>query len=163
MLLTKSYEADSLQAERLECPGTTAARPSSLYVQALEIIRRHAADGTTLKDILDSLQVSHDTLERHFLQQLGRTPSQELLRVRVEHARTLLLTTDFPVKTIAMMCGYRRVSNFGDFIRRQTGLSPRALRQRWASAQKLDGPSPDDSPSWKTGNAGNRMVRRNKQ
>ncbi len=114
-------------------------RSESLYARAMKVIRRHATDGTTLEEILDSLMVSRDTLERHFLQHLGRTPGQELVRLRLEHAQTLLVTTDLPIKKIALLCGYRRVSNFGAFIHRQTGLSPRAFRQRYSQVQQIGG------------------------
>jgi AraC-like DNA-binding protein len=107
-----------------------AVQIDHLYRNALRLIQEHAGDGTTINEILQSLRVSRPTLRRHFLEKLGRTPGQELMRLRVERAKDLLTNTDFSIKSIAFMSGYRRVSNFGDFFRRQVGLSPRAFRQR---------------------------------
>ncbi len=102
-----------------------------LYQRALQLIGRHVADRMTLKEILAILGVSHYMLLRLFLARTGRTPNQEMARLRLQHAQSLLLTTQLPLKKIAIMCGFRRVSNFSDFFCRQTSLTPGAFRKRY--------------------------------
>jgi AraC-like DNA-binding protein len=104
----------------------------TLYAKALRVITLRAGDGMTVKELCGVLHVSPKTLQRHFLDIVGRTPSQELIRLRMERAKELLANTKFSIKFIAILTGYRRVSYFGDFFRRQTGLSPRAYRQQHA-------------------------------
>jgi transcriptional regulator GlxA family with amidase domain len=102
---------------------------TTTFDQALRLIHQHACDGSTIEQILDSVHISRQTLERHFQAHLGRTPGQELVRVRLEHAKTLLAMTHHPVKRIAQMVGFRQAANFSIFFRAQTGLSPTTFRQ----------------------------------
>ena len=111
--------------------GTTVeCGTNGLFKNSLGMLRRHAADRVPLKEILASLQVSHYTLMRIFLTHLGRTPSQELARIRLEHAKSLLITTDLPFNTVAQLCGFKSHANFGDYICRYTGLTPGTFRRR---------------------------------
>jgi transcriptional regulator GlxA family with amidase domain len=102
----------------------------SLYAKALRLMNLRAGDGLAIGEVCRVLGVSRRALRRHFLENSGRTPSEELVRIRMVYATHLLTHTDFPIKTVAVLSGYRRVSNFSDFIRRQTGLPPRELRLR---------------------------------
>jgi transcriptional regulator GlxA family with amidase domain len=111
------------------------------FQQAVRLIRQHACDGTSLEELLGALGCSRSTLERQFLKNLGRTPGQEVARLRMEYAQQLLITTPLSVKSIAMRVGYQRLSNFGDFFRRHAGLSPRHYRKLYAAgnlAEKAD-------------------------
>lgn len=58
----------------------------------------------------------------------GCTFHQYLTRVRLDHARELLLHSKLPVKAIAAACGYETQSHFGTVFRRHCGLSPAAYR-----------------------------------
>ncbi len=71
----------------------------------------------------------------HLARAFGRpsTPTvstfhQYLTRVRLDHARDLLLHNKLPVKAIAAACGYETQSHFGAVFRRHCGLSPAAYR-----------------------------------
>ncbi len=131
LLLTKNNETESLPVQQSEgLPQISAPHCASLYMRAMELLRQHVADRVGLKDILAPLEVSHYILMRLFLDHLGRTPNQELLRLRLEHAKSLLVNTNLPVNKIAQMCGYPRPSNFGDFICRHTSLTPLSYRRR---------------------------------
>ena len=99
------------------------------FDQALRLINQHACSGFTIEQILDTVNISRQTLERYFQHHLGRTPGQELVRVRLEHAKTLLAMTRHPMKLIARMVGFRTASSFSAFFRNQTGVSPTAFRQ----------------------------------
>ena len=70
-------------------------------VRALTLIRERACDGSGVEEVLDDLTVSRSTLERQFLAAVGRTPGQEMLRVRLQRAKELLRTTALPVSKVA--------------------------------------------------------------
>jgi transcriptional regulator GlxA family with amidase domain len=61
---------------------------------------------------------------------LGRSPNQEILRVRTERARALLLETDLTLSAVARQCGFGSAKYFGDAFQRQTGTTPGAFRRR---------------------------------
>ena len=69
------------------------------------------------------------TLERAFRRELGRTPRQELIRIRVRRAHDLLMQTDWSVSRIAKRCGYSSTMHFVTHFRREYRLSPAQFRR----------------------------------
>lgn len=59
---------------------------------------------------------------------MGVSPTRYLLQLRMGEARDLLRNTDFSVKEIAAMCGYRDPYFFSRIFKEYTGCSPRAYR-----------------------------------
>ena len=53
---------------------------------AIRFIREHACDPCSVKHVLHAVPVARRWLERQFLSQLGRTPHDEITRVRIETA-----------------------------------------------------------------------------
>jgi transcriptional regulator GlxA family with amidase domain len=67
---------------------------------------------------------------RVFARQVGRTPMQQVTRLRMELADHLLTESDLPVSEVATRCGYRSVTAFSGAVRRHCGRSPRERRSR---------------------------------
>jgi transcriptional regulator GlxA family with amidase domain len=109
------------------------------FKQALRLIQKRACAGATIEQILGSVHISRQSLERYFIQRLGRTPRQELDRIRIVQAQKLLISTSLPVKRIGFMVGFRNKSNFSAYFRRQTGRTPTAYRQSYTSNASSEG------------------------
>ena len=58
------------------------------------------------------------------------TPLQEIRRVRLERAKSLLRETRLSIGRIAVMVGFEEQAAFGKFFRQQTELSPREYREQ---------------------------------
>lgn len=84
-----------------------------------------AFDGLALSALAG---VSQSQLERDFDRVLGTTPQRYKLRLRLQHAMTLL-ATDEPIAQIALACGYADQSAFSRRFRSEIGLSPSAFRR----------------------------------
>ncbi|APZ91096.1 helix-turn-helix domain-containing protein [Fuerstiella marisgermanici] len=108
-----------------------AASDDSLVPIALEYIRQHAATGITVGDVMDFLQwrLSRVTFERHFRCAVGSAPGEEIRRLRLEHAKELLLTTKASIAEISGHCGFESVSGFSTFFRNGTNASPSEFRR----------------------------------
>jgi AraC-like DNA-binding protein len=59
----------------------------------------------------------------------GRSPSQLVEDLRIQHARRLLLETDESVTRIAERCGFASPAYFSGRFRHAVGVSPRGLRE----------------------------------
>ncbi len=75
---------------------------------------------------------------RIFSANTGATISAFLRRVRVEHAKALLITTDLPVTRIAEEVGYNTISSFNLAFKSETGVSPRAFRKKQEELSKKE-------------------------
>ena len=102
-------------------------------VAALRFIREHATSGIGVHDILETLNLSSRTLERGFKKHVGRTPKQEIARIRMNHAVELLRQSKFSHEAIAKLSGYGSLRYFLDIFRAEHGETPTQFRKREAA------------------------------
>ncbi len=97
--------------------------------QAVQFIREHASDPCSVDDVLRHLPVGRRWLERQFLAKLGRTPHDEIVRVRIDKARALLLQPDLGLLEVARRCGYSGMANFHVAFKALVDTTPAAYRR----------------------------------
>jgi LacI family transcriptional regulator len=115
----------------VEQPSTdTLAVADADLVEALKYIRAHACDPIQVDDVLEVVATSRRSLERKFADLLGRTPTDEIRRIRLGRARSLLATTDMSISAIADKCGYGTYNYLTRIFRSEYGMSPRTYRQQ---------------------------------
>lgn len=95
---------------------------------AVEYIARHACAGLTVEQLAARLDISRRSFEMHFKQRVGRSPREEIQRVRLERAQHLLRQTGLSVSRIASMVGFAETAAFSKFFRKETGVAPRDFR-----------------------------------
>lgn len=96
---------------------------------AIRHIRDSVQTGVTVTDLLRLVPMNRRYFERKFKKLLGRTPLQEILRVRVEHAKELLATTDLAISVIAKRSGFSSSEQLATVFRRMTGGTPTLYRR----------------------------------
>ncbi|HEX6985155.1 MAG TPA: DNA-binding transcriptional regulator, partial [Planctomycetaceae bacterium] len=92
--------------------------------QAVRFIREHACDGITVGDVLRIVPLSRRAFEKRFLDRLGRTPHQEILRLKIARAEQLLAETDLSLAAIAERTGFRHAEYLSVAFKRATGRTP---------------------------------------
>jgi LacI family transcriptional regulator len=102
-------------------------------VKALQFIKEHFHEPITLEDIGEYAGMSKRGMEKAFLKHLGISPATELRRVRLDNAKRLLVETTDKISAIAYDCGYSNSSNLSFAFNRETGMSPRAYRNRYSA------------------------------
>lgn len=95
---------------------------------ATRYIRENATRGIGVEDVLRAVPMSRTLLERRFRRMLGRTPGAHILKVRIEHVKTLLATTGLSVGAIAERAGFPHAEYLSVVFRRETGLTPTRYR-----------------------------------
>jgi len=65
-----------------------------------------------------------------FARKTGQSPAMYLRSVRLERAKTLLLTTSLPVAEVARECGWNGASQFSGCFAQKFGFSPLAFRRQ---------------------------------
>lgn len=97
-------------------------------VQAVGFIRDHATKPIHVEDVLRAVPISRRTLERAFQESLGRSPADEIRRVRLERAKQLLATTDMPVPKVAVASGFGNGGYLATVFKQATGMTPLKYR-----------------------------------
>jgi LacI family transcriptional regulator len=97
--------------------------------QALRIIRENACSGIDIDRVAEEVGLSRSALHRRFLRLLKRTPKDEIMRIRIERAKILLMNTDKITENIARKCGFSSLKYFNMAFRREIGMTPAAYRR----------------------------------
>jgi len=96
--------------------------------RAVHFIRQNACEGIQVKDVLKAVPHSRRLLESQFRKLFGRTPHQEILRVKLNRVKQLLLETDLSLEQIAERAGFAHVEYLSVAFRRELGLPPSKFR-----------------------------------
>ena len=97
--------------------------------EALQYIRRHAHANIRVADVLKTLSLSRRSLEHRFKKLVGRTPHEEIQRVRLNSVKRLLSETELSIAAIAERSGYEHGEYMTAVFRRVTGLTPTEYRR----------------------------------
>jgi LacI family transcriptional regulator len=98
-------------------------------VQALRFIQQHAHHGIGVEGILREIPISRRSLEMQFRAYLGRSPAEEIRRVRLERGCQLLERRELSITEIALACGFSNATRFGIAFRKKYGSTPRTYRK----------------------------------
>ncbi len=98
--------------------------------RAIAFIRVNVAPPIQVSDVLRAVSVSRSWLERRFQEVLGRSPAEEIRRVRLERTKQLLADTDMPVPQVAAASGFGSREYMAYAFKRATDLTPREFRNR---------------------------------
>ncbi|MBD3897980.1 GlxA family transcriptional regulator [Halomonas sp. ML-15] len=99
-------------------------------VGAVALMEQHLEAPLSLAEVARRSGVSPRQLQRLFEQQLGATPRQWYLQLRLARARRLLSETDLDVLSVGLACGFTSGSSFARAFRTCYGVSPREVRHR---------------------------------
>ncbi|HUJ75309.1 MAG TPA: substrate-binding domain-containing protein, partial [bacterium] len=99
-----------------------------LVEQAMRLIRARAAQRVTVGGLIATLPASRRSLETRFKRTTGRTLREEMVRVRLAHARALLRGSRMTIADIAAECGFGTVQRFHSIFRKAEGKSPGSYR-----------------------------------
>lgn len=87
-------------------------------------IRDGACSPLNVDEVLRQVPLSRSAAYRRFRQQLGRSPKQEQMRLRIARARELLEDTDLSVAEVGQRVGYEEAKYFIHVFKHQTGTTP---------------------------------------
>ncbi|MFS0724541.1 helix-turn-helix transcriptional regulator [Paenibacillus sp. 1P07SE] len=122
-------EVLQLLSASLEAPPPSASMVCA--EAAASYIREHYQEGFTAQQMGESLRFHPVYIARCMQRHLGCSPSEYLLRFRIDQAKLLLLQSDLPISRIAEAVGFNQAAYFTASFTKLEGLSPRSFRQRF--------------------------------
>lgn len=112
----------------------TAERRQELYREAMALIERDYASDLQLEGVARRLATSRRQLQRSFAEIGDTSFRDELAKVRMHHARTLLAADAIPVRAVAARVGYHQPAQFAKSFRRHHGHAPSVYRKQLRKA-----------------------------
>lgn len=76
------------------------------------------------------LGISPSRLSVLYKQRFGLSPNEDLIQMRIDKAKLLLLSTDLKLQNIAQMCGFKNEYYFSRIFKERENIAPGAFR-RW--------------------------------
>ena len=114
-------------------PNRAPRRPANAergIARAVRLVERDPCAALALDTLAREARLSRYHFVREFARVTGLTPHRYIKRARLRDAAVRLATSDSRVIDVAIMCGFRDVSNFNHAFRAEFGTTPRASRGR---------------------------------
>jgi len=90
----------------------------------LEYIGEHFAEKITAEHVIQDIHVSRSVAYERFRKVMGRSIGNEIERVRLDHAKSLLKGTDYKLDVVARLSGYQNTSAFCRAFKAMMGETP---------------------------------------
>ncbi|MBK1828222.1 substrate-binding domain-containing protein [Haloferula rosea] len=118
-------------------PGGVVLRHSANHLavedemlrRAMSYLSEHLQDPISIGELCHDLRIARRSLERKFREFYRCTPWEMLCRMRVRHARHLLVQTNHPISRIAELCGFNDPERMAVVFKRITHQSPSHFRR----------------------------------
>lgn len=115
---------------RRERESHTNRAHSTVIEQVIGEIERRFSEPLTVAALAAQFNCEVCWFSRLFRRQMGVSPQQYLIGVRMAKARELLCTTDCTVAEVARLTGYENALYFSRLFSKQCGCAPRDYRKR---------------------------------
>lgn len=103
--------------------------------RSLRLLTKIPTRPVQMAELVQTSGLSRRGFLKAFKKHIGLRPVQALRRVRIAHAKRLLVECDLELHEIAERCGYSSANTFWIAFRRETGLAPKRFqRQAWLMA-----------------------------
>lgn len=106
-----------------------ADRANSYVRKAIRFIQSNYCNPIKVTDVADFVCVNRSYLYTLFENSIGMPPQKFLSAYRITKASELLQTTDIPVESIALSCGYSDALVFTKAFKQMKGVSPSMYRK----------------------------------
>ena len=114
-------------AQSVQCG--TSARYRDAMREAAEYLRLYLAEPLRVGELAKKSGLSEFYFQRVFHDAIGQPPYEYLTRLRVERARSLLVSTNRSVAEIAALTGYSDARGLIDQFKKRVGQTPAAYRR----------------------------------
>ena len=96
----------------------------------LRFLREHVFQHTNVNEAARAAGLSRRAFERRFTIQVGRPPKAEIIRLRLERAKELLLETDWKLTKIAEKTGFNHGEYLHTVFTKKIGITPGKFRSQ---------------------------------
>ncbi|MHA7602214.1 GlxA family transcriptional regulator [Alicycliphilus sp. T452] len=92
----------------------------------------HPGNDLSVAALAERMAMSERHFARQFRMETGKTPARFVEALRLEHAKSRLEQTSWPLERIAQRAGFGSVDSLQRSLRRHAGITPELYRQRFA-------------------------------
>ncbi len=124
-ILSLYHFAENRLPQSVESDG----QASPLVTKAINYMNANYAEPLALDDLAERIYATKQTLNYHFKKDLGCTPMNYLLRLRLTKVKELLATSNKSIEEIAEVCGFSSGNYLTLIFKQKEGISPSSYRK----------------------------------
>jgi len=102
--------------------------------KAVEYVNTHYGEKITITDLAHVVCLSPSHFTRIFKSEIGCSPTDYIMKTRLDMAKRMLRNGDTPVTTIALECGFNSSSYFSHCFLRAFNTSPSQFKKSMQTA-----------------------------
>ncbi len=122
IVILAAQQASQARPSRQEGPDVT---------EIVEALRQRATQSLDMAAFAAEYGISPATLRRKIIMEVGLPPKGFQLRVRIDHAKELLTTTEDKIEIIASKIGFQDAFYFSRLFHERENCTPREFRARF--------------------------------
>ncbi|WP_112944178.1 MULTISPECIES: helix-turn-helix domain-containing protein [unclassified Rhizobium] len=119
-----------VEAARQASRATASARTDTTIERVVETLEQRAFEPVDMTALASEFGLSPATLRRRFAAATGLSPKAFQLRLRIDHAKQLLTTSDLAIEAIARAIGLDDAFYFSRLFQDRERCSPSEFRRR---------------------------------
>lgn len=100
--------------------------------RAQHYIEQHYMENITVEKLANLGYMSKTTFNRRFKSEIGITPIEYLIEVRIKMAKIMLKRKDNKLTDVALRCGFGSSAYFSSCFLKYVGLTPSEYREKYA-------------------------------
>ena len=108
--------------------GNDFSSAEALFKRFTQMLSHECPKKREVKQYADALCITPKYLSAICKSQSGKTASEIINSITVNHIKNRLTSSDLTIKEIAAEVGFDNLSFFGKYVRRELGMSPRQFR-----------------------------------
>jgi len=112
-----------------------------LVQRTIAYMQQHLASPEPLQTLTTAMQINLRQLNQAFLHNTGDTAAVHWRKMRLEHARKLMIASNVSINTVAKSCGFSDASHLITWFRKQYGETPSDYRKRRRDVERLIAPN----------------------
>jgi transcriptional regulator GlxA family with amidase domain len=99
--------------------------------EAKEILRNDIEAKISPEEVAERIGISYSLFRRIFKENVGTSPAQYQMDIRLKRAQELLATTNYSIAKIAGLLGFTDTAQFSTFFRKRQNMTPRDYRNKY--------------------------------
>lgn len=99
--------------------------------RAQHYMEQHYMENITVSKLANLGYVSSSCFNRRFKKEIGITPIEYLIEIRIARSKTLLRRKSIPITEVATRCGFGSNAHFSSCFQNRVGISPSEYRDKY--------------------------------
>lgn len=127
IILCREFESEEKQEDEYNCLFQSSEK-QNIVREIIDYMNKNYMCDISLDKISKNMYLSPVYISKIFKEEIGDSPINHLIKIRLSKAEDLLKDKSIPIKVVAQRVGYNDAYHFSKLFKKYYGISPSAFR-----------------------------------